>query len=263
MNSRDPGVMGVPEADPPPALAGWRYLEGSLPGLAANLALDEALLIEADEEDAGPALRIWEPDEVAVVLGASGRLRDDVKLEACRDDGVAIGRRSSGGGTVVIGPGTLNVAVVLPANAAPGLGAVDVAQSYVLGRIGRAIRARGPAVELLGSGDLTLDRRKFSGSAQRRLRTHFLVHATLLYQFPLEWVDRYTHPPRRQPAYREQRSHGAFLVNLDLPRAVLVEAIRSAWLPPGGPLPHADVPEDLVGELVRTKFADRGWIERL
>jgi lipoate-protein ligase A len=263
MNSRDLGAMGACGDDPPPAVAGWRYLEGALPGIAANLALDEALLIEADERGAGPALRIWEPEEVAVVLGASGRWRDDVKVDACRQDGVAIARRSSGGGTVVIGPGTLNVAVVLPATAAPGLGAVDVAQAYVLGRVGRAIRAHGPAVELLGSGDLTLDRRKFCGSAQRRLRTHFLVHATLLYRFPLEWVDRYTHLPRRQPAYREHRSHDDFLVNLDLHRSVLVGAIRSAWLPPDGPRPGGLVPAELVGELVRTKFADHAWIERL
>jgi lipoate-protein ligase A len=163
----------------------------------------------------------------------------------------------------VIGPGMLNVAVVLPVSAAPGLGAVDVAQAYVLGRIGRAIRDRGPAVELLGSGDLTVDHRKFSGSAQRRLRTHFLVHATLLYGFPLEWVDRYTHLPRRQPSYREQRSHEDFLVNLDLPRPLLIEAVRSAWLPAERSTQLTAVPEDLVRELVRTKFAERSWIERL
>src|SRR3954462_12573016 len=118
MNSRDLGAMGACGDDPPPAVAGWRYLEGALPGIAANLALDEALLIEADERGAGPALRIWEPEEVAVVLGASGRWREDVKVDACREDGVAIARRSSGGGTVVIGPGTINVAVVLPDSAA-------------------------------------------------------------------------------------------------------------------------------------------------
>jgi lipoate-protein ligase A len=263
MSPRDPDPIDPPGDDPPPSVAGWRYLEGALPGIAANLALDEALLIEADEQGAGAALRIWEPDEVAVVLGASGRWRDDVKVEACHADGVAIARRSSGGGTVVIGPGTLNVAVVLPSTAAPGLGAVDVAQEYVLGRIGRAIRARGPGVELRGSGDLTLDRRKFSGSAQRRLRTHFLVHATLLYRFPLEWVDRYTRLPARQPAYRDRRSHGDFLVNLEMPRATLVEAIRAAWLPPGRPTEPAAVPEAMVRRLVATKFGDPAWIERL
>ena len=263
MNSRGSGVPVPDEEGHPHEIAGWRYLEGALPGIAANLALDEALLIEADERDAGPALRIWEPDDVAVVLGASGRRLDDVKIEACREDGVAIARRSSGGGTVVIGPGTLNVAVVLPMTAAPGLAAVDVAQAYVLGRIGRAIRALGPPVELLGSGDLTLDHRKFSGSAQRRLRRHFLVHSTLLYDFPLASVPRYTNLPGRQPAYRAGRSHDDFLVNLNLPRGALIAAIRSAWLPADFPPEPSAVPEDLVRELIRTRFAEQSWIERL
>jgi lipoate-protein ligase A len=263
MDSREGGGLASPGDDPPPAVAGWRSFEGALPGIAANLALDEALLIEADERGAGPSLRIWEPEAPAVVLGASGRLRDEVDVEACRGDGVAIARRSSGGGTVLIGPGTLNVAIVLPEDAATGLGAVDRAQAYVLGRIGRAIRALGPAVELLGSGDLTLGRRKFSGSAQRRLRTHFLVHATILYDFPLERVPRYLRQPRRQPAYREDRSHADFLVNLAVPRGMLVEAIRSAWLPRDGHWSVGDVPEGLIGELVRNKFGRACWIERL
>jgi lipoate-protein ligase A len=258
----EPGPL-VDDVDVPPAVAGWRYLEGALPGIAANLALDEALLIEADERGAGPALRIWEPDAPAVVLGASGRWRDEVRVEACQADGVAIARRSSGGGTVVIGPGTLNLTVVLPETAAPGLGAVHRAQAYVLGRIARAFRALGPDVALLGSGDLTLDRRKFSGSAQRRLRNHFLVHATILYRFSLERIGRYLHLPRRQPVYRGNRSHDAFLVNIDLPRHALIGAIRSAWLPPDQPIEPAPVPEPLVRELVRTKFADPAWIERL
>ena len=117
--------------------------------------------------------------------------------------------------------------------AAPGLGAVDVAQRFVLERIAAAVRALGPPVEVLGSGDLTLARRKVAGSAQRRLRHHFLVHATILYRFPLERIARYLGPPRREPSYRQGRPHEEFVANLDLPRAALVGAIRSAWLPPG------------------------------
>jgi lipoate-protein ligase A len=241
----------------------WRYFEATLPGIAANLALDEALLIESDEQGMAPALRIWESDEHPVVLGASGRYRDDVRADACLADGVTIARRSSGGGTVVVGPGALNVTVVLATAAAPGLGAVDTAQAYVLDRVARAVRECGPAAERLGSGDLTLDRRKFAGSAQRRLRTHFLVHVTILYEFPLGLIDRYTQLPRRQPAYRQNRPHQEFVVNLGLPRATLVAAIQRAWLPLGRPI-HSTAPQlDLVAQLVRTKFALPEWIERL
>jgi lipoate-protein ligase A len=237
-----------------------RYLDRTLPGTEANVALDEALLIEADEGRSGPVLRLWEAEEFAVVLGATCRLHDDVHVDRCRADGVAIVRRPSGGGTVVIGPGALNVAVVLPSDAAPGLGAVNTAQRFVLERIAESIRARGPQAAVLGSGDLTLGGRKFAGSAQRRLRHNFLVHASVLYDFPLERVSRYTALPRRQPEYRANRSHAAFLTNLGLPRAVLVDAVRTAW---GDPTEPAAVPELLVHELVTSRYSDPAWTTRL
>ncbi len=51
-------------------------------------------------------------------------------------------------------------------------------------------------------------------------------------------------------------------MNLDIPRASLLEAVRSAWFPPGSPTPAPAVPEATVRALVAEKFADRAWIER-
>jgi len=240
-----------------------RWLDRTLPGIGANLALDEALLVAAEEQGAGPMVRLWEQPDLAVVLGASSRWREEVRVELCRAEGVAIARRSSGGGVVVIGPGALNVAVVLPVTAAPGLGGVVEAQRFVLERIAAAVRALGPPVEVLGSGDLTLGRRKVAGSAQRRLRHHFLVHATILYRSPLDRIARSLEPPRRAPSYRQGRAHEEFVTNLDLPRAALAAALRCAWLPPVRPVVEAPVPEATVRGLVAAKFGDPAWIERL
>ena len=236
--------------------------ELTLPTIEANLALDEALLIAADEHGAGAALRFWEPSTQAVVLGATGRLHDDVHLEPCRAEGVAVARRASGGGTVGVGPGALSIAVVLPSDAAPGLGAVDRAQHFVLDRLAQALGTLGPPVEVRGLGDLTIGGRKCAGSAQRRLRHFFLVHATLLYDFPLPRVSRYLAHPKRQPEYRAGRSHAEFLVNFGRPRDEIVGAIRAAWGPAVGDAPPATA-EALVGQLVETKFGLREWVERL
>jgi lipoate-protein ligase A len=242
-----------------------RLFEFTYPGIAENLALDEALLEEAEEGLGGPVVRVWESPAVAVVLGASGRLREDVRVEACRADGVPIARRSSGGGTVVVGPGALNVTVVLPQDAAPGLAAVDLAHKFVLERMAEALRALGTPVEVQGLGDLTLGDRKFAGSAQRRLRRHFFVHATILDRFPLDRIGRYTALPRRQPSYRRGRSHEEFVTNLGLGRDLVVGAIRSAWLAfdPGEGAGEASIPEERVRRLAATKFAERSWVERL
>jgi lipoate-protein ligase A len=237
-------------------------LDRTYPTIEANLALDEALLIAAEERAEGSVLRFWEPQAPAVVLGASCRLLEDVNLERCRAEGVAIARRSSGGGTVVVGPGTLNVAVVLPGDAAPGLWAVDEAQRYVLERIAVALREEGQPVEVRGSGDLVIGDRKFAGSAQRRLRRHFLVHVTIIHSLPLELITRLSHPPRRQPSYREGRSHDDFLTRIALPRHRLVEAIRVQWGVEPEAIERSAVPEDLVERLLREKFLAAGWVER-
>jgi lipoate---protein ligase len=239
-----------------------RCLEHTFPEIARNLALDEALLIEA-EEGAGPVLRIWESPELVVVLGASGRWSEDIDVEACQADGVGIARRSSGGGTVLIGPGALSAAVVLPVDLAPGLEAVDVAQRFVLEQFAQGLKEINPQIEVLGSGDLVLGGRKFAGSAQRRLRRHFLVHVSILYAFPIDRIGRYLHMPRRQPEYRQGRPHEEFLTNLEVDRSLLIRAVRSAWLPPSEPIVAAPVPEERVRALVAAKFADRAWIERL
>ncbi len=234
----------------------------TLSSVMEDLALDEAMLIEADEGRGPPLVRFWEPRDYAVILGASCRLRNDVQVDACRADGVPILRRSSGGGTVVIGPGALNVSVILPASAAPGLSAVDAAQRHVLDRIASSIARASRPVTVLGHGDLTIGDRKCGGSAQRRLKQWFMVHCSILYDFPIERIDRYLAMPARQPAYREGRAHRDFLCNLELPRKAIVDALRPEDSPCAGSSPTLDGPMSLLPSLLAEKYANPSWIER-
>jgi lipoate---protein ligase len=254
-SSEDPDGVGFPGG--PIACR-----EVTLASVAEDLALDEALLIEADEGRVPPLVRFWEPGDYAVVLGASRRLRDEVRIEACRNDRVPILRRSSGGGTVVIGPGALNVAVVLPQTAAPGLSAVDAAQCYVVERIAESIRRAGRPVAVVGHGDLVLGDRKCGGSAQRRMKRWFLVHCSILYQFPIERFDRYLAIPERQPAYRQGRPHHEFVTNLDLSRQALIDALSGTGFPGAGPFPALDGALIHVPSLLAEKYANSAWIER-
>ena len=236
------------------------YFEITLPTAAENVALDEALVTSAEEGAGGSVLRVWELDHRAVVLGASGRIVEDVNRDACEADSVPIARRSSGGGTVLIGPGALNFTVVLPIASDPRLGMVDTAQLLVLERVAEALRESGPDVRMMGSGDLTLDERKFSGSAQRRLRRWVMVHATILYGLDPASISRYLRPPKRQPSYREGRAHDDFLTLLPLSRPEIVAALRDAW--PGEPGDSAPAVE-LARRFVVEKFGRDDWTDRL
>jgi len=237
-----------------------RFLDLTLPTAVENVALDEALVVAAEEGTGASTLRIWELDHVAVVLGASGRIAEDVRLEACRADGVPIARRSSGGGTVLIGPGAVNFTVVLPIDSDARLRAVDTAQIYVLERVAEALRAMGQDVRVLGSGDLTLRSRKFSGSAQRRLKRSVMVHASLIFDLNLDLITRYLNPPRRQPGYREARSHEDFMTILPLPRSEIVLALRTAW---NADELAGEPPWLMMSRLISEKFGRAAWIERI
>src|SRR5947208_11415629 len=96
-----------------------RLLDLTLPSAAANLALDEALLLEAEAGRGGEVLRLWEWPAPAVVLGSACVLRDDVDEDACAAGGVPILRRSSGGGTVLLGSGCLCFSLVLAMERTP------------------------------------------------------------------------------------------------------------------------------------------------
>ncbi len=204
------------------------HLDLTLPSLAENLALDEALLLHA--EAGGPeVLRLWQWPTHAVVLGAGGRLADDVEEDACQADDVPIARRSSGGGTVLLGPGCLLFSLVLRFDRDPALSDLHASYRFILGRIQRALEPLAGPIALQGTSDLALGERKFSGNAQQRKRTHLLHHGTLLCGFDFAPLERYLKPPPRQPEYRRGRSHADFLTNLPVEAATLMDAIRAAW----------------------------------
>jgi lipoate-protein ligase A len=244
------------------AIADPVAFEQTLATLEENLALDEVLLTEADAGRGPTVVRFWEPWTVGVVLGASRRISDDVLADVCRRDGIVIGRRSSGGGTVLVGPGTLNVTVVVHVSTSPELESVASAQAFVLERIAAAIRLIGRDVRVAGSGDLVLDGRKCGGSAQRRLKGCVMVHCSILNDFAIEFIERYLPVPMKQPAYRGGRAHRDFLCDLSVPRDRLVASICGSWTGSETLSAAPAWPRAVLESLLIEKFANRDWIER-
>ncbi len=234
-------------------------LDLTLAAPADDLALDEALLLAAEDGSGGPVLRLWERPDYAVVLGAGGSLAVDVDADACRADGVPILRRSSGGGTVVLGPGCLLFSVVLPYT--DDYGQYDIAASnrHVLGRVRDALKPLVPDAVVEGTSDLAVSGLKFGGNAQQRKRHHFLHHGTLLCGFDLARVSRYLRPPERQPAYRRDRPHETFVTNLPADTATVRELLVREWQPTGN---HGPIPWGRVRELVAEKYGRDEWVQR-
>src|SRR5262249_47061978 len=115
------------------------FLDLTSPSPAENLALDEALLLAAEAGASGAVLRLWEWPHPAVVLGTGCRLAEDVNEPACLADGVPVLRRSSGGGTVLLGAGCLCFSLVLSYDRDPALTQIASSYVYIFDRILRAL----------------------------------------------------------------------------------------------------------------------------
>lgn len=234
-----------------------QLLDLTLPSPEENLALDEALLSEA-EAGSQPVevLRIWEPVEPLVVIGRASKLHEEVNVEVCQQRGIRFLRRASGGASVVTGRGCLMYAVVLSYELHPELAALDVCHQYVMGRLQTSLAREVPEIDFQGTCDLTLDGRKFSGNSLRCKRTHLIYHGTLLYDFDLKLIPELLRTPPRMPDYRERRPHESFVTNVPIAREIIRQRLIEAWETDGE---MVDWPREATAQLVAEKYTNPEW----
>jgi lipoate---protein ligase len=222
-----------------------------------NLALDEALLDEAEESDKPrESLRLWEAAAPLVVVGRNSQLAAEVRLDACDELGIPVLRRTSGGSTIIAGPGCLMYAVVLSYHTRPELRMLEAAHRHVLDTTIAALAPLVPGLARQGTSDLALGEQKVSGNSLRCRRRTFLYHGTLLYDFPLELVDRCLALPPRQPDYRHSRANDSFLVNLPAGVDALRQALVATW---NAQPPKRDWPRRRVKDLVANRYGQSDW----
>lgn len=226
-----------------------------------NLAYDEALLLAAEKGETGDTLRFWQADTFFVVLGYSRRMAGDVLVDACAKDEVPILRRYSGGGTILQGPGCLNYSLILRTQQTGPFSTITGTTSAILQHHAGVLKfLSGKRIGIEGESDLTMEGRKFSGNAQRRLAKYLLFHGTFLLDFDLKKIERYLSVPDRQPAYRAHRLHGEFLRNISVDPDSLKQALIDSWKADGAGAP---IPLERTDRLVRDRYSKNEWNRRL
>ncbi len=199
---------------------------------AENLHYDDMLLARAEKGEIGNTLRIWESPVYFAVLGRTGQAAEDLHIERLKTDSVPILRRSSGGGTVLQGPGCLNFSFVLSKEKNSELG--DLRRSYhlILEGVLAVLKNLHVRAVFRPISDLALekDEKKFSGNAQRRGRKFILHHGTILYDFNLDLITKYLAMPKDIPVYRQGRPHRDFITNLSIRKQDLIANLKDLFL---------------------------------
>jgi len=234
-------------------------LDLTLESPEADLALDDALLHEAETADSATpleTLRLWEPAAPAVIVGRASKVDDEVDRAWCSANKIPVLRRTSGGCAIVTGPGCLMYAVVLDLEQRPHLRSIEQAHRHVLGTLLAALEPFAPGMRRDGSSDLVLGICKVSGNSLHLKSRALLYHGTLLYNFPLPLISQALKMPQKQPDYRAGREHGAFVANLPLTQAELKSALAQAWQ---AEMPRAAWPKAETEALLHSKYRAPEW----
>lgn len=172
---------------------------------------------------------VFEPDSWHVVMGAGGRVEQEVFLERMQAVDMPLYKRKGGGGTVLLGPGTLVVTVHA------GVGSLYRNLSY-FAAINRALIAvfstwKALPYALRGISDVAVNNRKILGSSIFRRRQYLLYQASILIETDIDLMTRVLRPPPRQPDYRQDRDHGSFVTSMrelgvDLSISAMANSLR-------------------------------------
>jgi len=183
-----------------------------------NISFDEVLWRLAEKQGCGEYLRFWESSQIFIVMGLIGRAQIDVHSSNAQEDNIPVLRRSTGGGTVVQGPGCLNYSLILSKQKYPQLNDLRQSYAWISTKVIEALHQAGVEAYFRPASDLAtgLGEKKFSGNAQRRGKYYILHHGTILYNFDLSLMSRYLNIPDQMPEYRKYRAHTDFVTNIPM-----------------------------------------------
>ena len=235
-----------------------------------NVALDQVLLEEVGAGRRPPALRMWEWDSAAVIIGSFQSLRNEVDVQAAEQRGVRVIRRISGGGAMFMEPGnTITYSLYVPASLVDGLSfeqSYSFLDDWVLGALGDV----GINAHYVPLNDISSDQGKIGGAAQKRIASGAVLHhATMAYDIDAQAMNEVLRVGKEKlsdkgttSAYKRvdpmRRQTG-------MDRAEIIAAMKAHFASRYDTRAGTVRPEELARaqELVETKFATQEWVGRV
>lgn len=165
----------------------WRLFKNSQTPLTTSrgLAIDDTLAYSVAHHQSPPILHLYSFIP-SVIVGKYQDIRSALKLDKCRERGIEFNRRSTGGGTVIMGPKVISLGLGINTDH-PGL------KGGMFGIFGSLSKALVLALQKLGieakfqpKNDLEVNGKKIAGlSAASDTGKGLLFHTSLLVDFDI------------------------------------------------------------------------------
>jgi lipoate-protein ligase A len=247
----------------------WEVVMPSPLRAHAQLALEEVLLERLIRGIRGPTLRFWEWAERTLVLGSHQVLANEVDQKAAKELRFTVGRRLSGGGTMLLEPArSVTYSLYAPEALVAGLSFVESFAALDSWAV-ECLRGLGVPAEHRPINDIVSPEGKIGGAAQARRRGFLVHHTAMAYEIETELVPRLIRIGRERVSARGVRSAEKNVSPLGrwlpLSRDHAVEALAACFLS-RFPARFGTLTSDELSaahRLGKEKYSSTGWIDRL
>lgn len=151
--------------------------------------------------------------EPTVVLGINGKVKELVNEQLVKRDSVPLVRRFTGGGTVVVGTGTVVATIIANKSDMPCKPFAPSIMEWTGGLYSKVFRRLGTKLAYR-ENDYVVDDLKVGGNAQAIIKDRWLHHTSFLWDFNDDHM-AYLSMPQKRPQYRGDRDHTAFITRLN------------------------------------------------
>ncbi len=165
------------------AVKKWRLLDTGVRSASEHMALDEAVLKACAEGRVPNTVRFLQFSPECVLVGWHQSVAEEVRLEYCRNEGIEINRRITGGGAILFDSAQLGWELIASKDDLSLSVATKELFEWICQAAISGLRELGVAASFRPKNDIEIDGRKISGTGGTEEGSAFLFQGTLLVDF--------------------------------------------------------------------------------
>jgi len=164
----------------------WRLLDTGPRAAAENMALDEIILKAKSQGIVPNTVRFLQFKPEAVLVGYHQCVEEEVRVDFCREQGIHINRRITGGGAILFDETQLGWELIASKGDLDFSRNLEPLFKKICGAVVHALREFGLEAAFRPKNDIEIQGRKISGTGGTEEGGAFLFQGTLLIDFDAE-----------------------------------------------------------------------------
>ncbi|MEW6139097.1 MAG: DUF116 domain-containing protein [Thermodesulfobacteriota bacterium] len=164
----------------------FRLLDTGKLSAAANMALDEIVLGEVAGGASPPTLRFLQFDPPAALVGYHQDVSHEIRVDFCREHGIEINRRHTGGGAILFQPSALGWEMFGVPGEPPFAGTYEAILFNICSIAAEGLSRLGIPAQFRPRNDIEVEGRKISGTGGTVISGGFMFQGTVLVQNEIE-----------------------------------------------------------------------------